>query len=61
MKNEIKQNWQITISGGCKTFKGFELIEKFTGTHFEADRKRARLEKETGRIMYLALADTEYN
>jgi hypothetical protein len=52
----MKQIWNMTVSGGCKTFKGFELVEKFKGTEREAKQRRAKLEKEKGRIIYMALA-----
>jgi hypothetical protein len=52
----MDQKWNITISGGCKTFKGPEHIKTYTGTFKEAQNEAARLEKETGRIMYVAIA-----
>jgi hypothetical protein len=59
MKKQMKQKWEITVSGACKTFTGPELLATIKGTHYEASRERSRIEKTTGRIAYLALADNQ--
>lgn len=51
----MKMYHDITVSGGCKTFTGPEKIEVFFGTYKEAQKRRDKLTKETGRIMYLSV------
>ena len=58
MNTETKNpmNWIITVSGACPTFKGLEILAEFASaiTHKEAMKKRAEIEKSTGRIAYLS-------
>ena len=57
MQNEMKQKWNMTLSGGDPSFKkeGPKLFEVFTGTHNEAQKRRGELERKLGKIVYMAL------
>ena len=57
VQNAMKQKWNMTLSGGDPSFKteGSKLFEVFVGTEEEAKRRRAELERKTGKIVYLAL------
>lgn len=56
MSAQNMMDWQITVSGGCKTFKGPEIIATLSSklTHRQAGVERDRLAKECGRILYLS-------